>query len=63
MNVKELRESLETMQDHWPVHIAMLADGSGGGADEDYFYTLECAHEGFPTHGNIAVIRVNHEPK
>ena len=41
MTVNELREALEKMPGHWPVHVAVRADGSGGGADEDFLYTLE----------------------
>lgn len=63
MNVNELREALEKMPGHWPVHLAVLADGSGGGADEDYLFTLECVQENFPSQGNMAVIRANYEPK
>ena len=36
MTVAELREALEMMPGHWPVHVAVRADGSGGGADEDW---------------------------
>ena len=35
------------MPGHWPVHVAVRADGSGGGADEDFLYTLECVPESF----------------
>lgn len=63
MNVKELREALSLMPGHLPVHLAVRADGSGGGADEDFLFTLECVMEAFPTQGNIAVIRANYEPR
>lgn len=63
MNVQQLREALEHMPDHWPVHVRMPADGSGGGADFDYLYTLECLPDNFPTQGNMAVISINHDPK
>lgn len=29
MTVTELREALEKMPGHWPVHVAVRADGSG----------------------------------
>lgn len=63
MTVNELREALEKIPGHWPVHLAVRADGSGGGADEDFLYTLECVPENFPKHGGMAVIRPNYEPK
>lgn len=63
MNVRELREALATMPDHWPVHLAVAADGSGGGADEDFLFTLECVPENFSTQGCMAVIRANYEPR
>lgn len=63
MTVQELREALEQMPGHWPVHLAVPADGSGGGADEEFLYTLECVPEAFPTQGCMAVIRANCEPR
>jgi hypothetical protein len=63
MTVQELREALATMPDHWPVHVEVRADGSGGGADQDYFYTLDVVPDNFPSQGNMAVIRINYEPK
>lgn len=63
MNVKDLREALETMPDHLPVHVAVRADGSGGGADEDFLFALECVCESFPSQGRMAVVRVNYEPQ
>lgn len=63
MNVKELREALEKMPDHWPVHLAVAAEGSGGWADEEYLFTLECVAESFPTQGCMAVIRANNDPR
>lgn len=63
MTVNELRESLASMPGHWPVHIAVSADGSGGAADEDFLYTLECVPESFPAQGCMAVIRPNYEPR
>ncbi len=63
MTVQELREALASMPGHWPVHLAVAADGGGGGADEDYLYTLECVPENFPTQGSMAVIRANPDPK
>ena len=63
MTVQELREALERMPGHWPVHLAVQADGSGDGADEDFLYTLECVPENFPSQGCMAVIRANHDPR
>ena len=63
MTVQELREALEKMPGHWPVHLAVPADGSGGGADEDFLFTLECVAENFPSQGCMAVIRSNPEPR
>lgn len=62
MNVQQLIEALQTMPGHWPVHLAVPADGSGGGADEDFMYVLECVPEAFPSQGNMAVIRANLSP-
>jgi hypothetical protein len=63
VTVKELREALEAMPDHIAVHVGVRADGSGGGADTDFLYTLECRLEAFPTQGRIAVIYPNYEPR
>lgn len=63
MTVQELREALEKMPGHWPVHLAVACDGSGGGGDEDFLYVLECVPEAFPSSGNMAVIRSNPDPK
>ena len=62
MNVEQLREALVAMPGHWPVHVEVAADGSGGGADVDYLYTLEAFPSNFPRQGCMAVIRVNYEP-
>lgn len=62
MTVDQLREALATMPGHWPVHVAVPADGSGGGADTDYLYTLDVERENFPSQGNMAVITINREP-
>lgn len=62
MNVQQLIEALQAMPGHWPVHLAVTADGSGGGADEDFLYVLECVPEAFPSQGNMAVIRANLQP-
>lgn len=59
MNVQELREALADLPGHWPVHVAVRADGSGGGADTDYLYTLDVVRDNFPTQGNMAVIRLD----
>ena len=63
MTVEELRTALAAMPGHWPVHLAVRADGSGGGAEEDFLYTLECVQESFPTQGCMAVVRADYEPK
>lgn len=60
MNVQELREALADLPDHWPVHVAVKADGSGGDADTDYLYTLDVQRDNFPTQGNMAVIRIDY---
>lgn len=63
MTVDQLREALAQMPGHIPVHIATPADGSGGGADTDYLFTLECRLESFPSQGRMAVIYPNPEPR
>ncbi len=63
MTVAELREILNRMPGHWPVHVEVERDGSGGGADVDYLYTLDCVQENFPSQGNMAVIQINHNPR
>lgn len=62
MTVDQLREALATMPGHWPVHVAVPADGSGGGADTNYLYTLDVERENFPSQGNMAVITINRAP-
>jgi hypothetical protein len=61
MNVQELREALADLPGHWPVHVAVRADASGGGAGIDYLYTLEVERDNFPTQGNMAVIRIDYD--
>lgn len=61
MNVQELREALADLPGHWPVHVAVKAGGSGGGADTDYLYTLDVQRDNFPSQGNMAVIRIDYE--
>ncbi len=51
------------MPGHVPVHVEVPADGSGGGADTEYHFTLECTLEAFPTQGRMAVIRLNPAPR
>jgi hypothetical protein len=63
VTVDQLREALATMPGHVPVHVEVPADGSGGGADVDLLFTLDCALEAFPTQGRIAVIRINPAPR
>ncbi len=60
--MQQLREVLADMPGHLPVHLAVPADGSGGGADTDYLFTLECVVENFPKQGRIAVIYPNQHP-
>lgn len=62
MNVQQLREALEKMPGHWPVHVEVREDGSGGGVDMGYYFTLDCVPSAFPTQGCMAVIRLNYEP-
>ena len=63
MTVTELRDALSKMPGHLPVHVAVLSDGSGGGVDEDFLYTLECVRENFPSQGSMAVVRLNYDPR
>lgn len=62
MTVEQLREALAGMPGHLPVHIEVPADGSGGGADADYLYTLDCQIEAYPSQGRMVVITINTEP-
>lgn len=62
MTVQELREALAAMPAHLPVLVEVRADGSGGGADHDYLFTLDCVPDNFPTQGNMAVVRINYDP-
>ena len=58
MNVKELREKLEQMPDHWPVHVASPSVYEhGGGAEIDFLFVNSCEQDNFPTQGNMVVIR------
>ncbi len=64
MNVDQLREALATMPGHLPVHVAVNSDQeNGGGADTDYLFTLDCECLNFPSHGRMAVISINYDPK
>ncbi len=63
MTVDQLREALAAMPGHIPVHVEVPGDASGGAADTEYHYVLECALESFPTQGRMAVIRLNPEPQ
>jgi len=58
MNVKQLREALADMPGHWPVHVEVDKDGSGGGADVDFHFALDIQPGNFPTYGCMAVIRL-----
>jgi hypothetical protein len=62
VTVADLIERLQTMPGHWPVYIEDTADGSGGGAEVVYRYTLDCERGNFPTQGGMAVITINHDP-
>lgn len=62
MTVDQLREALAQMPGHIPVHVAYPIDGSGGGADVEYLYTLDCELGNFPSQGRMAVITINTEP-
>jgi len=44
------------------VHVEVREDGSGGGVDMGYYFTLDCVPSAFPTQGCMAVIRLNYEP-
>jgi hypothetical protein len=63
MNVAQLIEALQAMPGHWPVHVADAEDGSGGGCETVYRYTLDCERGNFPTVGCMAVITINEDPK
>jgi hypothetical protein len=62
MTVSELIEKLTSMPGHIDVFIESPCDGSGGGAETDYLYTLDCELSSFPTRGRIAVILMNKAP-
>ncbi len=62
MNVNQLIDRLKELPGHLPVHVAVPADGSGGGADTDYLYTLDVERGNFPTQGSMAVITINTRP-
>jgi hypothetical protein len=55
MTVSDMIEKLQAMPGHWPVHIAVTTDGSGGCADTEYQYILDVERGNFPTHGGMAV--------
>ena len=62
MTVAQLIERLQAMPGHLPVMIEIPADGSGGGADVNYHFTLDAELSSFPTQGRMAVITLNLEP-
>ena len=62
MTVAKLIEELQAIPSHLPVHVAIKADGSGGGADTDYHYILGAELSSFPKQGLMAVIHLNEEP-
>ncbi len=61
MTVSDLIRELEALPGHWPVHVAVRADGSGGGADTDFLFTLDVQRDNFPSQGTMAVIRVDQD--
>ncbi len=62
MTVAQLIRELQEIPGHLPVHVAVRADGSGGGADTDYYFVAGAELDSFPTHGNMAVIQINYHP-
>ncbi|MFG6462286.1 hypothetical protein ACG04Q_11960 [Roseateles sp. DXS20W] len=58
MNVQQLREQLAELPGHWPVHVEVEKDGSGGGGDVDFHFALDVQPSSFPTYGSMAVIRI-----
>lgn len=56
MTVAEMIEKLQAMPGHWPVHVAVIEDGSGGGANTEYQYILDVERGNFPSQGGMAVI-------
>lgn len=62
MIVSQLIEKLQSMPGHLPVHVEFPVDGSGGGADVDYYYTLDCELTSFKSQGRMAVIVLNMDP-
>lgn len=62
MTVAELIQKLQAMPGHLPVMIEIPTDGSGGGADVDYHFTLDAELSSFPTQGRMAMIILNLEP-
>ena len=48
MTVAKLIEELQAIPGHLPVHVAIKADGSGGGAETDYHYILGAELSSFP---------------
>ena len=63
MTCDQLRELLAPMPGHVPVHVEVPADGSGGGGDTHYYYTLDCTLEAFPSQGRMVVISLNMDPR
>jgi hypothetical protein len=67
MTVNDLREQIKDMPGHLPVHVEVITDTmgavDGGGTCTDYYYALDAVPSNFPTHGRMAVIRLNYEPR
>lgn len=62
MTVDQLREALDGMPGHIPVHVAVKSE-DGFGVVTSYLYVMDCKIEGFPSQGRMAVIGINYEPK
>lgn len=62
MNVRQLIDRIKDLPGHLPVRVAVPADGSGGGADTDYFYTLDVELGSFDAQGRAAVITLYERP-
>jgi hypothetical protein len=62
MTVQQLREALQAMPGHWPVHVKVRGNEFDG-EDWDWLFTLDCVPDSFPTQGCMATITINYEPK
>jgi len=59
MNVRELREMIKTMPDHWPVMVAVRS--SEHSDEHGYLPTLDCKASNLWIGGSSCVIRVDYE--